>query len=199
MSERAQHEFSRVYLEYQPRILAYASRLIGREEADDVTQEIFAKISRSLGTLSDPSKLASWIYAIAINTIRDTARARASRLDRPAGDPGSPGGDAPPHDTIAEAADVGARTPEEIAIRNEMVACYLDFVDRLPPDHREVYVLSEFEGLSNADIARRLSLSVGAAKIRLHRARTELNEELRRHCRCYHNERGELMAEPKPR
>ena len=199
MNERAHHEFSRVYVEYHPRILAYASKLIGREEADDVTQEIFVKISRSLGALSDSSKLASWIYAIAINTIRDAVRAHASRLRPPPGGPGAPGGDAPSRATMAGAADVGARTPEEIAIRNEMVACYLDFVDRLPTDQREVYVLSEFEGLSNVDIARRLSLSVGAAKIRLHRARTKLNEELRRHCRCYYNERGELMAEPKPR
>jgi RNA polymerase sigma-70 factor, ECF subfamily len=199
MSERAHSQFSQIYVDYHPRIRAYVSKLIGREEADDVTQEIFAKVSRSLGTLSDPSKLASWIYAVAINTIRDAARARASRLDQPAAGPGAPEGDASARAMIAEAADVGARTPEEIAVRNEMVACYLDFVERLPPDHREVYVLSEFEGLSNADIARRLSLSVGAAKIRLHRARSRLNEELRRHCRCYHNERGELMAEPKPR
>ena len=80
-----------------------------------------------------------------------------------------------------------------------MVACYLDFVNQLPPDSRDVYILSEFEGLSDRDIARRLSLSVGAAKIRLHRARAKLNDELRRHCQCYHNERGELMAEPKRR
>jgi RNA polymerase sigma-70 factor (ECF subfamily) len=199
MSEQARPEFSRVYGIYYARILAHTSRLIGREEADDVTQEIFAKVSRSLGTLSDPSKLASWIYAVAINTIRDAARARASRLDRPSGGPGAPGGDAPSRASNAEGPEAGARTPEEIAIQNEMVACYLEFVDRLPPDHREVYVLSEFEGLSNVDLARRLSLSVGAAKIRLHRARAKLNEELRCHCRCYYNERGELMAEPKPR
>ena len=192
-------QFSQVYAVYHPRILAYASKLIGRGEADDVTQEIFAKVSRSLGTLSDPSKLASWIYAVAINTIRDAARARASRLDRPAGGLGVPGEEAQARATIAQAPDAGARTPEETAIRNEMVACYLDFVDRLPSEQREVYVLSELEDLSNADIARRLSLSVGAAKIRLHRARAKVNEEIRRHCRCYYNERGELMAEPKPR
>jgi RNA polymerase sigma-70 factor, ECF subfamily len=199
MSQRGHPEFSQIYVAYQPRILTYASKLIGRGEADDVTQEIFAKVSRSLGTLSDPSKLASWIYAVAINTIRDAARARASRVDRSAEGPGASAGGAPARATIAEAPDAGARTPEETAIRNEMVACYLDFVDRLPSDQREVYVLSELEGLSNADIARRLSLSVGAAKIRLHRARAKLNEDLRRHCRCYYNQRGDLMAEPKLR
>ena len=188
-----------MYAVYHPRVLSYASKLIGREEAEDVTQEVFAKVSRSLGTLSDPSKLASWIYAVAINAIRDAARARASRVDRTPGGPGAAAGDGQAQAPVSEAPDAGARTPEEIAIRNEMVACYLDFVDQLPPDHREVYALSEFEGLSNADIALRLGISVGAAKIRLHRARTKLNEELRRHCQCYYNERGELMGEPKPR
>ena len=60
-----------------------------------------------------------------------------------------------------------------------------------------MYVLGEFEDLSNEEIARRLSLSLGTVKIRLHRARTRLNDELRRNCRCYYNERGGLMGEPK--
>ncbi len=80
-----------------------------------------------------------------------------------------------------------------------MVACYFEYVQRLPPTYHEVYVLSEFEHLPNDDIARRLSLSLGTVKIRLHRARAQINAELRRNCRCYHNERGELMAEPKKR
>ena len=57
---------------------------------------------------------------------------------------------------------------------------------------QEVFVKAE-------EIARRLSLSVGAVKIRLHRARSRLNEELRQNCQCYTNERGELMAAPKRR
>jgi RNA polymerase sigma-70 factor (ECF subfamily) len=80
-----------------------------------------------------------------------------------------------------------------------MVACYLDYVGRLPSHYQEVYVLSEFEDLTSDEIARRLSLSRGTVKIRLHRARSRLNEELRRNCRCYYNERGDLMGEPKSR
>jgi RNA polymerase sigma-70 factor (ECF subfamily) len=78
-----------------------------------------------------------------------------------------------------------------------MVACYLDYVKALPRNYYAVYVLSEFEDLSNEDIARRLSLSLGTVKIRLHRARARLYEELRRNCQCYYNGRGELMGEPK--
>jgi RNA polymerase sigma-70 factor (ECF subfamily) len=199
MPARDGPEFTSLYAAYHARVLAYVSRLIGREEADDVTQEVFVKVSRSLGSLKDPSKVATWIYTIALNTIRDAARSRAFRIDRiPAGS-GDPEAGGAVEARSSHPGAAGGRTPEEIAIRNEMVACYLDFVNQLPPDSREVYMLSEFEGLSSRDIARRLSLSVGAAKIRLHRARTKLNDELRRNCQCYHNERGELMAEPKRR
>ena len=82
-------------------------------------------------------------------------------------------------------------------MRNEMVACYLDYVNQLPHNYFEVYVLAELEGLSNDEIAHRLSLSPGTAKIRLHRARARVNGQLRCNCRPYYNERGELMAEPK--
>ena len=78
-----------------------------------------------------------------------------------------------------------------------MVACYVDYVNRLPPEYHEVYVLAEFDHLSNAEIARRLDVSLATVKIRLHRARARLHEELRLNCRCYYNERGELMGGPK--
>ena len=80
-----------------------------------------------------------------------------------------------------------------------MVACYLDYVRQPPPSYYAVYSLSEFEHLSNEEIARRLSLSLGTVKIRLHRGRAKLYEELRRNCQCYQNGRGGLMGEPKRR
>jgi RNA polymerase sigma-70 factor, ECF subfamily len=76
-----------------------------------------------------------------------------------------------------------------------MVACFLEYVRRLPRSYYLVYTLSEFEDLSNREIADRLRLSLGTVKIRLHRARAVLYGELRRRCRCYRNERGELMGE----
>jgi RNA polymerase sigma-70 factor, ECF subfamily len=183
-------DFSRIYEAYHGKVAAYAARLLGRDEADDIAQEVFIKIRRSLSTVSDPSKLTSWIYTITLNTVRDAARKRrpepAQRNDE---------GDA----ALSGFPDPGSRTPEENVIRNEMVACYLDYVRQLPPHYREVYVLSEFEDLTSEDIARRLSLSAGTVKIRLHRARARLNGELRRNCQCYYNERGELMGEPNGR
>jgi len=50
--------FSDIYADYHARVLRYVASLIGREEAEDVTQEVFAKVARSLATLADRSKLA---------------------------------------------------------------------------------------------------------------------------------------------
>jgi RNA polymerase sigma-70 factor, ECF subfamily len=197
VSDEPPAELSQIYEAYHGKVLAYAAKLLGRAEADDIAQEVFIKVGRSLGTLEDPAKLASWIYAITLNTVRDAVRKRTT----------SPGGlasaclhaaaDEEEDSLLAHLPDTASRTPEEATSRNEMIACYLDYVKELPRDYYVVYALSEFEELSNEEIARRLALTLGTVKIRLHRARAKLFEQLRRNCRCYQNARGELMGEPK--
>jgi RNA polymerase sigma-70 factor (ECF subfamily) len=183
-------DFLHIYNAYHAKVRSYAAKLVGRDDADDVAQDVFAKVSRALDTLADSARLASWIYAITLNTVRDMARARASR---PAGAPDET------EACLAHVRDPAARTPEETATREEMVACYVDYVRQLPRDYYDVYVLAEFDHLPNAEIARRLALPLSTVKIRLHRARAKLHDELRRNCRCYYNQRGELMGEPKVR
>jgi RNA polymerase sigma-70 factor (ECF subfamily) len=189
----------RIYDAYHGKVVAYAAKLLGRDEADDVAQEVFVKVGRSLKTLADPSKLTSWIYAITLNAVRDAARKRCSSPDRLFAGSGPEREDGDGDAGVSHIPDTRSPTPEETVAKREMVACYLDYLKELPPTYYAVYVLSEFEDLSNEEIARRLSLSLGTVKIRLHRARAKLYEELRRNCQCYHNERGELMGEPKRR
>lgn len=189
--------FPQIYATYHGRIRAYAAKLLGGSEAEDLAQEVFIKVGRSLGSLSDPAKLSPWIYAIALNTVRDAVRRRAARPQRLPGTEASALEGCEEDSPVARLPDTVSRNPEETAIRDEMMACYLDYVRQLPPSYYEVYVLKEFEDLSNEEIARALRLSLGAVKIRLHRARAQLYRELRKNCRCYVNERGELMGEPK--
>jgi RNA polymerase sigma-70 factor (ECF subfamily) len=181
-------DFARVYDAYYAKVRAYAAKLVGRDDADDVAQEVFLKVSRALDTLADPARLCSWIHAITLNTVRDRGRASAAR-------PTPAPADAEVR--LARAIDPAVRTPEEATARKEMVDCYVDYVRHLPRDYHDVYVLAEFGQLSNSRIARRLRLPLATVKMRLHRARARLYEELRRNCRCYYNERGELMGGPK--
>ncbi len=82
MNEEALPDFSRIFEAYHGKVRAYAAKLIGPEEADDVAQEVFLRVRRSLGRLAEPSKLGSWIYAITLNAVRDAVRKRSSRRDR---------------------------------------------------------------------------------------------------------------------
>jgi RNA polymerase sigma-70 factor (ECF subfamily) len=187
---------SEIYEKYHRKVVAYAAKLLGVDLAEDIAQEVFVKVGRSLGTLSDEAKLTSWVYAITLNTVRDHARKRGPDSDRTERIDANAEIDGGAEDPVSQAQDTASRGPEQAAIRNEMVACYLDYVRRLPRPYYVVYALSELEDLSNQEIADRLSLSLGTVKIRLHRARALLYTELRRDCRCYQNERGELMGEP---
>jgi RNA polymerase sigma-70 factor (ECF subfamily) len=195
VSETPSLDLTGIYDAYYAKVVASATKFLGRADADDVAQEVFLKIDRSLGTLSEPSKLSAWIYAITLNTIRDFARKRRVTPDCLAGAPGDVGVAV----NALDVEDTRSPTPDESRERRDMIACYLDYVRELPPAYHEVYILSEFEGLSDDAIATRLAVSRGAVKIRLHRARTRLVEALRRDCQCYRNRHGELMGELKRR
>jgi len=194
VNEQPRLDLDWIYERYHPRVVAYAAKLLGRDNAEDVAHEVFLKIDRALPTLADPSKLTSWIYAITANAVRDAARSRAAWTSRLATAPlaGDSGEDA-----FDRLPDTAARSAEASIARDEMVACFLDYVERLPTNYHDVYVMSVLEELPMADIARRLSISVGAAKIRLHRARALLFGQLRTECRCYYDEYGDLMGAPK--
>jgi RNA polymerase sigma-70 factor, ECF subfamily len=193
VSQAASLDLTEIHSAYYAKVVACATKFLGPGDADDVAQEVFIKIDRALGTLAEPSKLSAWIYAITLNTVRDFARKQRISPDGRGVSRRTFDGTADAH----EIPDTGARMPDEAIERREMIACYLDHVRDLPPAACEVYVLREFEGLSDDEISKRLSVSRGAVKIRLHRARTRLVEALRRNCQCYRNRRGELMGQPR--
>ncbi|MGB5850259.1 MAG: sigma-70 family RNA polymerase sigma factor [Ignavibacteriaceae bacterium] len=67
-------EFNRIFKEYQPKILRYLTRLTGRYEAEDLSQEVFIKVESGLKNFRGESKLSTWIYRIATNTAVDRMR-----------------------------------------------------------------------------------------------------------------------------
>jgi RNA polymerase sigma-70 factor (ECF subfamily) len=77
LSESSPPELAGIYEKYHRMVVAYAAKLLGTDRSEDIAQEVFVKVGRSLGTLSDRTKLTSWIYAITLNTVRDHVRSRA--------------------------------------------------------------------------------------------------------------------------
>ena len=181
-----------LYTRYHQRVCSYLRGIVGDAEAEDLAQEVFIKVDAHLGTLKDDSRISSWIFKIALNTARD--RLRKPATSAPACTRAASQKREPIEEATERLPDTRLRSAEENLARSEMVECYLEFVKKLPRQYFDVYALSEFEELADKEISERLSLPLETVKIRLHRARAKLYDELRAHCHCYYNERGELMG-----
>jgi RNA polymerase sigma-70 factor, ECF subfamily len=188
--------YHEIYDSYYQKIQRYLARIVGHDEAEDISQEVFIKINKSLDTLQDENKLSYWIYRVALNAARDHIRMKKSKIPVVSFEDLSGAIDSGSHSKLKEFADTRLKTPDEKLIKDEMMQCYIDFIEKLPEKYYEIYVLDEFEGLSNQEIADKLSISIDTVKIRLHRARTELHALLRKNCSCYSDKNGNIMCEP---
>jgi RNA polymerase sigma-70 factor (ECF subfamily) len=176
-----------VYGEFHAKIRRYLDRLLGPTDAEDVTQEVFAKVSQGLPQFREDSSLSTWVYRIATNAAYDRLRSRSSH-----------GVGDVPIDEQAAVADKGPGADQTL-VRREMNDCIDDYIARLPVSYRSVLILSEHEGFTNKEIADALGVSLDTVKIRLHRARARLRNELGGGCDFYRDDRNEFACEPKPK
>ena len=144
-----------------------ALRLLGHEEdARDVTQEAYLRAYRGLPKFRGDAQFSTWLYRITANCasthLGRRARNRHEVLDEDASI-------ADPHPAI----DPEARA-DQAALRAQLT----DALRRLPPKLRAVVVLRDIYDLSHEAIAAELGISESAAKVRLHRARRKLREDL---------------------
>lgn len=157
--------FDEVYARFEEMVYNLAFRLSGNsEEAADLTQEVFLRIFRHLGSFGGRSSLKTWIFRIAINHCRD----RLSRW-RPLTQPlGSDAGEGE-----IEWPD-SARGPEDLAVAADEGRRVSAGLARLPQAFREAVVLRDIEGLSYEEIADVLGVRIGTVRSRIARGREQL-------------------------
>ncbi len=182
MSETAL-DFQAIHAEYRPKIQRYLARMVGDDDAEDLTQEVFTRVYRALGSFRGDSSLSTWIYRIATNAaldkLRDPAYKRVQLVDLPED------ADAPEAELADQDQWTGEQrpTPEQQLFYKERIECFCEHVETLPRNYRLVVALSELSDLAAAEIAALLGLSVDVVKIRLHRGRMKLLQELKAHCK----------------
>ena len=191
-------QFHKIHDLCRPKITRYLTRLVGRRDAEDVTQEVFMKVDQALKTFRGESQLSTWIYRIATNAALDKLRSPSFRQT------GQKSlSEESASEDLVEIVDKDAWTGEKkpsvetSLIRKEMNECIRGIVEKLPRNYRTAVVLSELEGFRDDEIAEILGVSVQAAKIRLHRGRTRLKKELEAHCNFYRDERNEFACDLK--
>ncbi|MEZ5290239.1 MAG: sigma-70 family RNA polymerase sigma factor [Vicinamibacterales bacterium] len=152
--------------------LAY--HLLGtREEALDLSQEVFLRVFRTMGTFRGQSSLRTWIYRIVINQAKNRQRwwRRRRQSDQVSLDQ-----HVQAHGDLAQRPE--ATAPDRLLARKQAAARLWAALDRLPFDQRTAIVLREFDGLSYDEIAFSLDIAVGTVKSRLTRARQALRTDL---------------------
>jgi RNA polymerase sigma-70 factor, ECF subfamily len=187
-------DFGPIVEEHEERVGRYLTGLLGDAAlARDLTQETFLRIHRGLEELRSPEARTAWIFRIASNLALDYLRSRTSRQDRQTVsldvEPLDGQGAGPSPSTEELSAE--GRLEQE-----EMAECLRHYVHQLPDTSRACLILRDLEGLGEEAVAEILGCSVGVVKVRTHRARKKLREQLRRGCHFYQDHRGVLRCEP---
>ena len=169
--------FARLIGRYEDRIFRLAKHVcVGLPaEADDVYQETFLTAFKKLRSFRGDSELGTWLYRIASNLC-------LMRHRKKKGEPFVPLLDRPhDHDDFpAHQFRDWSPTPEEAANKKELLEKVSGALAKLPVEYRLVVTLRDIEGLSTAQTAKILRLSVAAVKSRLHRGRMVLRDEFER-------------------
>lgn len=174
-----------VWTELHTGITAFVRRRVRNPaDADDIVQRVFLQVHRGLDDLRDDERLHGWIYRAARNAIVDHYRAAAPRREVPSGDAVD----------IADAA--GARgldhdaPDDERAAMRELAQCVGPLLEQLSADDSEALRLTDLDGVTQSEAARRLKLSVSGMKSRVQRARVRLKTVFEECCRLQFDARG---------
>ena len=144
--------------------------------AEDLLQDVFLKIHQHVETLRDVKKLESWIYKLTRNAIIDYYRSmrQTTSLDVP------------------EALQLPEDLPDEDVV-SELFPSVRAMVMSLPAQDRQALILTEYQGLTQKELAERLGLSLSGAKSRVQRARAKLKQQLLDCCHFEMDRRGHVI------
>lgn len=161
--------FGQLVCKHQDRLFNTMVHVAGvREDAEDVCQEAFVRAYRKLDTFAGNSAFYTWLYRIAFNVL-----ASRRRRKRPVASV----------DVARELAGVEpvdcSETATDLLEREERSLQLHRAIGELSDEHREVIVLRELEGQDYETISSILELPVGTVRSRLHRARSQLREQLK--------------------
>ena len=154
--------FERIYARHVARIHSLARRMIGAEDADDATQEVFVRAWTKISSFRGDAAFGTWLHRLAINVLLGRRTSLATQRGR-----------------FIEADDAVASMPARLP-STELRMDFETALERLPSGARQVLVLHDVEGYKHEEIAGMLGISIGTSKSQLHRARMALRAYLER-------------------
>jgi RNA polymerase sigma-70 factor (ECF subfamily) len=157
---------------YQDRLYNVVYRFLdSAEDAQDVVQESFLSAYQALDGFKGGSRFFTWLYRIAINHAIDLKRKRKVILHM----------DVYRDEALQPPDESTLARPDENLARQEDCQLLQQGLNRLSPEHRIVLVLKDLEGMKYEDMAEVLGVPIGTIRSRLHRARLELRQNLKKY------------------
>ncbi|NIA16150.1 MAG: sigma-70 family RNA polymerase sigma factor [Nitrospiraceae bacterium] len=160
--------FTGLVRQYQTPVMQFCLRMVGSaQDAEDIAQETFVRVFRHLHRLKPQAKFTTLLFGIArnlsLNHLRDSKRRGRGVTDSMESHPQLGG---------------RAQSPDRAAELHEIASLIERGIERLSPEHREVLVLRELNGMDYESIARIVKCRKGTVKSRLARAREQLRQHL---------------------
>lgn len=146
-------------------ILRYLGK---RDEARDLTQQVFIKVYRNLARLKDRERFSSWIYQIAANLCRDMIKQKRRRQSFSLENLQESGAlEEAAHAELTLLPDA-ALHPDRVVSRSELKGILEKALQEIPEEQRIVVIMKEYQGLKFTEIAEALGLSVNTIKSRMY-------------------------------
>ena len=146
------------------------------DDTNDLIQEVFLKIIHNMDKVEKANNLRQYLYAIVRNAVNDYFRAKKKFTD-----------DAQTDEKLSE---------EEITSLNTTIAacCIQPFIQKLPETYREALLLTEFEDISQKELAEKLKISYSGAKSRVQRGKEKLKELILNCCALQSDKYGNIQS-----
>ncbi len=173
--------FEQLILQHEKRIYNYCYRMTNnREDAEDLSQEIFIKVYKNLNSFKGKSSFSTWIYRIAYNTCIDKYRKKKvvavsltpndegeKQIDLPSGEP----------------------LPEDRVVSREEYELVCECISALRPEYKAAVILRDIQNYSYDEIAEILNIPLGTVKSHISRGRAALRDALAARG-LFHNSKG---------
>lgn len=170
-----QNAFRTLVETHQAMVYNLAYRMVNNpEDAADLTQEVFLSVWRNLRSFQGKSALSTWLYRLTANAAIDFLRRERRHPTVPLT------GESPDREERELDIPDESASPQRALERKELQEAIEQGLATLSPDHRQILLLREMEGLSYQEIAQTLGLEEGTVKSRIARARLALRDFLRK-------------------
>ncbi|MGM0602569.1 MAG: RNA polymerase sigma factor [Bacillota bacterium] len=163
--------FSLLIERYQDRVYSTTYRMLGnREDALDISQEVFLKVYKKLSSFNYKSAFSTWLFKITANKCRDLLRHRKTKINKN-------------KVSFEQSQENGfqfedGNNPEQSYLKKEAEKNIIQLINNLKIEFKEVIVLRDIEDFSYHEISEILSIPPGTVKSRISRARKYLKEDI---------------------